>query len=179
MVAKHQTSIHRGYVSWVTCLNNTMTIRFFVAAIAAHRTRRPLQSWSITPIVMSVGTQRLAGLAGGLMKRAHRQTGVAGTRCPRTTSALLTISILFVAAASRAAPAAPPAPFATPATPPSPAPVPAQEPAETAVEDAPNLVVPDDTPEGQVDPFVKIAELEARLDQMQSLVAGRQPRVVV
>jgi Putative beta-barrel porin-2, OmpL-like. bbp2 len=109
------------------------------------------------------------------MKRAQRQT-TAGR--PSRTSALLIFSSWFVAAAASAQPAATPA---TPAPAEPPTPPDGQTPSEssTPAEDAPNLVLPDDSAEGQVDPFVKIAELEARLDQMQSLVAGRQPRVVL
>jgi hypothetical protein len=111
------------------------------------------------------------------MTRGHRQIGA--RRLP-TTSALLTVSTLFFAAVAQAQPAAP-ATSSPPAAPAPPAPPESPAAAETAPapEDAPNLVLPDDSVEGQVDPFVKIAELEARLDQMQSLVAGRQPRVVV
>jgi len=43
----------------------------------------------------------------------------------------------------------------------------------------PNLAAPDDSAETQIDPFAKIAELEARLDQQQSVIVGRQPRVIV
>ena len=47
-------------------------------------------------------------------------------------------------------------------------------------DEAPSLVLPDDThDEGHEDPIAKISELEARLDQMQALVANRQPRVIV
>ena len=39
---------------------------------------------------------------------------------------------------------------------------------------------PDDThDEGHEDPIAKIAELEARLDQQQAVIVGRQPRVIV
>ena len=50
---------------------------------------------------MSDGERELlgAGFVGGLMKRAHRQTGA---RRPRTTAALLTFSILLVAGAASA-----------------------------------------------------------------------------
>jgi hypothetical protein len=64
------------------------------------------------------------------------------------------------------------------------APVPAQTP-EAAPEgdttgDSANLFLPDDThEEGQSDPIAKINELQQRLDQMQELVANRQPRVIV
>src|SRR5450755_1704421 len=52
--------------------------------------------------------------------------------------------------------------------------------APSSDEDAPSLVLPDDThDEGPEDPIAKISELEARLDQMQALVANRQPRVVL
>jgi hypothetical protein len=47
---------------------------------------------------------------------------------------------------------------------------------------APSLAAPDDTddaPETEIDPIAKIAELEARLDQQQSVIVGRQPRVIV
>src|SRR5580692_7869520 len=64
------------------------------------------------------------------------------------------------------------APDVPPASPPEEASPPAAE--------GPSLVLPDDTrDEGHEDPIAKIAELEARLDQMQSLVTGRQPRVIV
>ena len=54
----------------------------------------------------------------------------------------------------------------------------APEPAPS--DEAPSLVVPDDThDEGHQDPIAKISELEARLDQMQALVANRQPRVIL
>jgi hypothetical protein len=44
----------------------------------------------------------------------------------------------------------------------------------------PNLDAPDDgTGENDIDPIAKIGELEARLDQQQSVIVGRQPRVVV
>ena len=47
-------------------------------------------------------------------------------------------------------------------------------------DETPSLVLPDDThDEGHQDPIAKISELETRLDQMQSLVANRQPRVIV
>jgi len=55
-----------------------------------------------------------------------------------------------------------------------------------APQGAPNLAASDDTAdtpaeaqEAQIDPFAKIAELEARLDQQQSVIVGRQPRVIV
>ena len=58
------------------------------------------------------------------------------------------------------------------------APVAAPEPATT--DEAPSLVLPDDThDEGHEDPIAKISELETRLDQMQALVANRQPRVIL
>ncbi|HVZ87842.1 MAG TPA: hypothetical protein VHG72_12785 [Polyangia bacterium] len=61
-----------------------------------------------------------------------------------------------------------------PAAPVAPAPT-AEPEAET-----PNLVVPDDThDEGRVDPIAKMAELEQRLEQMQAVVVGRQPRVIL
>jgi hypothetical protein len=45
---------------------------------------------------------------------------------------------------------------------------------------APNLNAPDEgAPETEVDPFTKITELETRLDQQQSVIVGRQPRVIV
>jgi hypothetical protein len=44
---------------------------------------------------------------------------------------------------------------------------------------APNLAAFDDAAENQIDPIAKIAELEARLEQLQSVVVGRQPRVIV
>ena len=76
------------------------------------------------------------------------------------------------------------APDDTSAPPPAVAPVPAAPaaaPDSTASdEDAPNLVLPDDThDEGHEDPIAKISELETRLDQMQALVANRQPRLIV
>jgi hypothetical protein len=44
----------------------------------------------------------------------------------------------------------------------------------------PNLDAPDDgAAEPEVDPFTKVTELEARLDQQQSVINGRQPRVIV
>ncbi len=56
----------------------------------------------------------------------------------------------------------------------------APEEASPPAAEGPSLVLPDDTrDEGNEDPIAKIAELEARLDQMQSLVTGRQPRVIV
>jgi hypothetical protein len=63
-------------------------------------------------------------------------------------------------------------------------PVPAQPPeaagADDSNADASNLVLPDDThEEGPADPIAKINELQQRLDQMQELVANRQPRVIV
>ncbi|MES1204969.1 MAG: hypothetical protein ABUS79_03445 [Pseudomonadota bacterium] len=46
--------------------------------------------------------------------------------------------------------------------------------------EVPNLVVPDDSnEEGHEDPIAKIADLEARIDQLQSVIVGRQPRVIV
>ncbi|HVU52682.1 MAG TPA: hypothetical protein VHL80_18505 [Polyangia bacterium] len=58
-----------------------------------------------------------------------------------------------------------------PSSPPTPAP---GEPPQ------PNLNAPDDgAADSAVDPFAKIAELEARLDQQQSVIVGRQPRVIV
>src|SRR5580692_9400661 len=76
------------------------------------------------------------------------------------------------------------APDDTSAAPATVAPVPVAPPASpdstTSDDDAPNLVLPDDThDEGHEDPIAKISELEARLDQMQALVANRQPRVIV
>jgi hypothetical protein len=52
--------------------------------------------------------------------------------------------------------------------------------AEPAAPPAPNLSAPDDTEdENEVDPIAKLRELEARLDQQQSVIVGRQPRVIV
>ncbi|HEX3902137.1 MAG TPA: hypothetical protein VH853_04750 [Polyangia bacterium] len=49
-----------------------------------------------------------------------------------------------------------------------------------ADDEGPNLVLPDDShEEAPADPIAKINELETRLDQMQALVANRQPRVIV
>src|SRR6267142_4720262 len=55
-----------------------------------------------------------------------------------------------------------------------------------APQGAPNLAASDDTAdtpaeaqEAQIDPFAKIAELEARLDQQQSVIVVRQPRGIV
>jgi hypothetical protein len=46
--------------------------------------------------------------------------------------------------------------------------------------EVPGLVVPDESnEEGHDDPIAKIAELEARIDQLQSVIVGRQPRVIV
>src|SRR5882672_4700048 len=61
--------------------------------------------------------------------------------------------------AEATAPAAPAVPAAPPAT--------------------PNLNAPDDTEEPDIDPLAKLAELEARLDQQQTVIVGRQPRVIV
>jgi hypothetical protein len=59
------------------------------------------------------------------------------------------------------------------------APAPPPEPTEGDAE-GPNLVLPDDSHEdAPADPIAKINELETRLDQMQALVANRQPRVIV
>jgi hypothetical protein len=46
---------------------------------------------------------------------------------------------------------------------------------------APNLNAPDDAAEAEpeVDPIAKMVELEARLDQQQAVIVGRQPRVIV
>ena len=65
---------------------------------------------------------------------------------------------------------------ATEPTPPAPAPNAPSEGRST-----PSLLPPDDTaePEPEVDPIAKMAELEQRLDQMQSVIVGRQPRVIV
>jgi len=72
-----------------------------------------------------------------------------------------------LAAAVAASSAARAQPAAEPAAP-EPAPAP------------PNLAAPDDgAADNAVDPFAKIAELEARLDQQQSVIVGRQPRVIV
>jgi hypothetical protein len=44
----------------------------------------------------------------------------------------------------------------------------------------PSLGAPDDAAaEPEVDPIAKMAELEARLDQQQTVIAGRQPRVIL
>jgi hypothetical protein len=68
----------------------------------------------------------------------------------------------------------------TPDIPPVPAQTSTPAPAAEAAADAPTLVLPDDTHEdGPSDPIAKINELQARLDQMQELVANRQPRVIV
>ncbi len=62
-------------------------------------------------------------------------------------------------------------------TPAAGAPTPPPAPAD---DDGPNLVLPDDShEEAPPDPIAKINELETRLDQMQALVANRQPRVLV
>ncbi len=66
----------------------------------------------------------------------------------------------------------------------APAPLPVEPvtaaPEPAPADEAPSLVLPDDThDEGHEDPIAKISELEARLDQMQSLVANRQPRVIL
>jgi hypothetical protein len=59
------------------------------------------------------------------------------------------------------------------------APPPSAE-APPAAPTPPNLNAPDDAgAEPEVDPFTKITELEARLDQQQSVIIGRQPRVIV
>ncbi|HTA21003.1 MAG TPA: hypothetical protein VK989_17035, partial [Polyangia bacterium] len=86
-------------------------------------------------------------------------------RWKRTTAArdlALVAAALAATSAGRVAAAEPPAPAATPA--------------------APNLAAPDDADdaaEAEIDPLAKIAELEARLDQQQSVIVGRQPRVIV
>lgn len=68
----------------------------------------------------------------------------------------------------------------TPDIPPVPAETPDAPPAGDTAGDATNVVLPDDThEEGQSDPIAKINELQQRLDQMQELVANRQPRVIV
>ena len=68
----------------------------------------------------------------------------------------------------------------TPDIPPVPAETPEAAPAAEPPGDASNLVLPDDThEEGQSDPIARINELQQRLDQMQELVANRQPRVIV
>jgi hypothetical protein len=68
----------------------------------------------------------------------------------------------------------------TPDIPPLPAEAPGAAPADANADADANLVLPDDTHEdGQSDPIAKINELQARLDQMQELVANRQPRVIV
>ncbi len=83
-------------------------------------------------------------------------------RWKRTTAArelALVAAALAATSAGRGAAAEPPAPPA-----------------------APNLAAPDDTSdaaETEIDPLAKIAELEARLDQQQSVIVGRQPRVIV
>jgi hypothetical protein len=51
--------------------------------------------------------------------------------------------------------------------------------AEAPAEPALDLTAPDDAASPPGDPIAKIAELEARLDQMQAVIVGRQPRVVV
>ncbi len=51
--------------------------------------------------------------------------------------------------------------------------------AETPAEPTLDLVAPDDGTAPPADPIAKIAELETRLEQMQSVIVGRQPRVVV
>jgi hypothetical protein len=87
-------------------------------------------------------------------------------------------ALLLMVEQAKAAPndQAAPVTVTTPDAPPVDAP---EEPAAAATE-GPSLVLPDDThDEGHEDPIAKIAELEARLDQMQSLVIGRQPRVIV
>jgi hypothetical protein len=87
-------------------------------------------------------------------------------RWKRTTAArdfALVAAALAATSAGRVVAAEPPAPDA-------PAP------------GAPSLAAPDDTPdaaETEIDPIAKIAELEARLDQQQSVIVGRQPRVIV
>src|SRR5580692_9524382 len=59
----------------------------------------------------------------------------------------------------------------------------AEPPAQDApAPSAPSLAAPDDTTdaaETEIDPIAKLAELEARLDQQQSVIVGRQPRVIV
>jgi hypothetical protein len=49
----------------------------------------------------------------------------------------------------------------------------------TPAEPALDLTAPDDATAPPADPIAKIAELETRLEQMQSVIVGRQPRVVV
>jgi hypothetical protein len=68
----------------------------------------------------------------------------------------------------------------TPDIPPVPAQAPDGASANETTTDGANLVLPDDThEEGPSDPIAKISELQQRLDQMQELVANRQPRVIV
>ncbi len=60
------------------------------------------------------------------------------------------------------------------------APVGSESAAAAPAGEVPSLVVPDDSnEEGHDDPIAKIAELEARIDQLQSVIVGRQPRVIV
>jgi hypothetical protein len=57
---------------------------------------------------------------------------------------------------------------------------PAGSPAAAPAPEVPSLVVPDDSSDdGHDDPLARIAELEARIDQLQSVIVGRQPRVIV
>ncbi len=87
-------------------------------------------------------------------------------RWRRGLVAVTALAVLVTAGAAAAQPAAPP---------PEPSPPPAE-----AAPVAPNLNAPDDAPpEAEVDPIAKIGELEARLDQQQAVIVGRQPRVIV
>jgi hypothetical protein len=84
----------------------------------------------------------------------------------------VTVVVLLAAGPALAAPPVAEAPASSATMPP------------TDAETAPNLALPADAAESEseeapVDPIAKIAELEARLDQMQSVVVGRQPRVIV
>jgi hypothetical protein len=87
----------------------------------------------------------------------------------RTTAAAATLAAALAASGGAQAQPSGAAPEpAAPAPPAEPAPAP------------PNLNAPDDGVAAEaVDPFAKIAELEARLDQQQSVIVGRQPRVIV
>jgi hypothetical protein len=118
------------------------------------------------------------------MKQATRRSfrpslfrrSVDATSAARASAAIATAALLLArtsVAADDNRPAAPtPAPAAGPA---SPGDVPAAPPSLAAPEppaDEPSR--PED-----LDPFTRIAELEAQLEQTRSLVLGRQPRVTV
>ncbi len=97
----------------------------------------------------------------------------------RRIARLLAGALVLMAARVKAAPDDKATVAPLPVAPITSAPATSPEPAASE-DEGPNLVLPDDThDEGHEDPIAKISELEARLDQMQALVANRQPRVIL